>query len=531
MTSGPGLAKLVPRSRIPKRAELHGALHKINECSLCSTSLVDEATGQLPYSGRARYALLLHGYIATMHQSPNEAILFRKPSDARVVMMSTRSHIEHVILPNVDIGGVDVFAHSWNPSMATLLDKQYEPHLLASLHEPVETDVMGRPIPKARSQALSIGRAALLMQAHERRTEHAYHMALVMRHDLVVGAPVAMSQFAAPNLWFAVLCCKLPLDLLELVPMRPVARQQCGAPKTGGRDGGKAWQRQHSALMPCNVGNHWGMNGGGSVLDNHAYYLMDWWFAAPPAVVASWMDIALDFESHLNKLTTRLTTKGRKLDYNIFSHYLWPSHVHDFLNATALVRFADLQTALARTVVDLLLPAAKGRQKKPLRDCPYVSLDSLGKKVTVDQQTLLDQPFTDADLDRDGLFMRRYNRKTAPMAAMCPYSRLQQPLICCNQTCGEQRCTRATNSSLFRDTKKIVVAVYRGPRTWDNETHPNMTYHRVRMSTSTVAHRSCPRGLGRAPFHKFGRYWRPRAQPRCDFSVSQPNGARQVSEW
>ena len=134
-----------------------------------------------------------------MHQSPENAIREERPLDARIVRMSARTHLAFVVRPN----GADVFVHTWNPSAARLVSTEYGSSLVAALHERIN-----RSLPKARSQALSIGRAAQLMRGHERRHVHAYQMALVMRNDLVLGEHLAMEEFTPAFLWFATICCE-----------------------------------------------------------------------------------------------------------------------------------------------------------------------------------------------------------------------------------------------------------------------------------------------------------------------------------
>ena len=78
------------------------------------------------------------------------------------------SHIEFVVRANAATnanghGGVDIFAHTWNPPVGRFFDAEYGKHLRASLHEPLEFFDKEKP----RSQALSVGRAARLMGEHE----------------------------------------------------------------------------------------------------------------------------------------------------------------------------------------------------------------------------------------------------------------------------------------------------------------------------------------------------------------------------
>ena len=110
--------------------------------------------------------------------------LFR---DLTHTLPSLRANV-HAALER-QLGGVDVFVHTWNPHAAALVDGAYSPYLRASLHQPVEYCDKEKP----RSQALSIGRAADLMEAHERaRGGGRYALCLVLRLDLLVGAPILL---------------------------------------------------------------------------------------------------------------------------------------------------------------------------------------------------------------------------------------------------------------------------------------------------------------------------------------------------
>ena len=194
-----------------------------------------------PSHGHSRFALLCHGFIGTMHQTPSETIHYSMKTDPRVVAISTQSQLANIVNANAE-AGVDVFVHSWNPTIYDFVDAQYGDSLRASLHEPVD-----RTLPKAQSQALSIGRAALLMRAHERRHRHAYRMALVIRNDLVIGAPVAFEALSPGHIWFALICCWY---VPETAAQRAAAERRCGAPS----DSRKAdW-----VLSPCQISHQWG---------------------------------------------------------------------------------------------------------------------------------------------------------------------------------------------------------------------------------------------------------------------------------
>tara|TARA_B100000795_G_scaffold257254_1_gene230339 strand:+ start:129 stop:506 length:378 start_codon:yes stop_codon:yes gene_type:complete len=94
----------------------------------------------------ASYALLFHGRLGRVNMPPSESIKKANkacaPRDTRCysytgagyVSLLAASHFTHLISANA-ADGVDVFVHSWNPEMRTILDAAYGSHLRGSLHE------------------------------------------------------------------------------------------------------------------------------------------------------------------------------------------------------------------------------------------------------------------------------------------------------------------------------------------------------------------------------------------------------------
>ena len=81
---------------------------------------------------------------------------------------------------------------------------------------------------------------------------------------------------------------------------------------------------------------------------NRAFFTMDWWFAAAPAVVATWMDIDRKWDEYVRALQMRHI-------HNAWAHWAWAAHIHLFLNASASVRFLDLANNLGRFAFEDLL--------------------------------------------------------------------------------------------------------------------------------------------------------------------------------
>jgi hypothetical protein len=57
-----------------------------------------------------------------------------------------------------------------------------------------------------RSQSLSVGRAALLMRAHERRRGRPYTLALALRADVALGSPFALASMDPGHVWLPAMC-------------------------------------------------------------------------------------------------------------------------------------------------------------------------------------------------------------------------------------------------------------------------------------------------------------------------------------
>ena len=57
-----------------------------------------------------------------------------------------------------------------------------------------------------RSQSLSVGRAALLMRAHERLRGRPYTLALALRADVALGSPFALASMDPRHVWLPAMC-------------------------------------------------------------------------------------------------------------------------------------------------------------------------------------------------------------------------------------------------------------------------------------------------------------------------------------
>ena len=85
-------------------------------------------------------------------------------------------------------------------------------------------------------------------------------------------------------------------------------------------------------LGACRVSQYGGLWGLQFKKEDYYYFLMDWWFAARPSVVRTWLKISEQWERYRRRLMKLRIARW-------FSHYVWAIHVHDHLNLTSSIRF------------------------------------------------------------------------------------------------------------------------------------------------------------------------------------------------
>ena len=296
----------------------------------------------------ARFALLLHGMVGNLDSAAMHART--EVASAKLLVLCSRSHVATVVEANDD-GRVHVFVHSWNPHNAQFIDRLYGSHLQASQHE--HTFHANTRQERGRSQALSIGRAALLMQRKEVQSGVRYELAMVMRLDLFVGEPVHLAPMHPDYIHLATACrWREPFGLAEYKRVK-----QSGLVCPG--------EQRPQLLGSPRINTMWGLEGVKLTEEvNRAYYTMDWWLAASPARVATWMDIATDWQKHVRALVKR----NIRLPWG---HWVWSVHIHEFLNLTSEVRFHDFANALGRDAYAALVtgPCAHAHVRRAQASC------------------------------------------------------------------------------------------------------------------------------------------------------------------
>ena len=362
-----------------------------------------------------RFALLLHGSLDR-----------RK----KYVATCAASQLAMIVHANDADGGVDVYIHSWDAqrypgTLPTIhgVNAAYGSALRASLHEPSVAD-----LPRGASQALSIARGAVLAQQLAHAAGHSYETVLAMRHDSLVSAPMRLATFDGAHVWLAQKCCVR--DALEGAE-RGALMRSCGAGDASlNATRSDRWRKR--VVSHCTVNRFGGHVAGRTPSVDAAYFVLDWWIAARADVLASWRRIPEEWPAYV-ALAARL-----RLPKTLWSHYLWPMHLHDVLNATDRLRFAVSRVSLARLALPLLhRPGA----------CP------------VDPKVRMVRPYDagDAPLPADpGVFGARF----APMAAQCPYA-TDAPVVCCGEkrSCGD----RSDHAAFCEEHRQTLLGLQAAP--------------------------------------------------------------------
>lgn len=174
-----------------------------------------------------------------------------------------------------------------------------------------------------------------------------HQLALALRIDLIVSAPVNLEVLPMHGMTFAHWCCKF-LRGFKLEAACATSRLPGALAPLG---------RHQAVLAPCTVTKFtkyadaagWRSK---TVLARRTdavdrrYFVMDWWVAGPPELIASWGLISANWSEY----THRNDDLGIG---NRWAHFIFAQHVHDVLRAP--VHFSSaLCTMLARRYFDAI---------------------------------------------------------------------------------------------------------------------------------------------------------------------------------
>ena len=380
----------------------------------------------------ARYALLLHGRIGTIAKSATQNVVVNHTASRKLIVMSSLSHMHYVVRSNA-YEGVDVFAHSWNPESAAFIDQQYGDKLRASSHQPVETRLNGR------SQSLSLARAARLMLAHEEARGRPYRLALALRHDIVLGSAFDLAVMAPSQVWLPTLCGywvrKFVAPHTSGFETRTIKRA-CG--RADAVD--IVYHTRHRIDQLLGLRNR-----PFPPAANYAWFTNDFWVAAAPATLATWADIDARYPEYVRALHARGIRVGQLTEA---AHYLWSTHLHVFLNATAAVRFARVHAIMGRYAYHHLVGG--GRQlgtwmldnwKHNTLNCDLLRVDAGGGAPTRWVSARAEAQRMAAERGGDDALQET---PFVSYLQQCQFAR--EPVVCCGtsrlkQPCWQQVCS------------------------------------------------------------------------------------------
>ena len=170
---------------------------------------------------------------------------------------------------------IDIFIHSWNPSLGGLIDGLYKPRW--SRHE---QELAG--VTKVVSQSQSLRKALRAKQQAELHRGRVYELVLAARHDLVWYRPLVWARLPRAQLWLAGQCCNPDHGGGHVPRALELAVEASGQICLGNIDG--------VVSDLCTTGRFLRMGGGQMDLEmafeaEYNYYVNDWLFLAPSATV------------------------------------------------------------------------------------------------------------------------------------------------------------------------------------------------------------------------------------------------------
>lgn len=224
-----------------------------------------------------------------------------------------------LLAPN-SAASIDVFAHSWEPHLASLIGELYAPKW--SLHEKVH-----RRLNKVQSAALSLATALAAKRAHETTRGSRYDLVAVLRYDLLWYSPLDFAKLPRGQLWVAGQCCNFdPYSYGGLPSEIKRAYAQASAACFG---------KGASLSDYCRVSYF--MRSAGDLAARPAreaeynYFVNDWFLLAPSETADSLLRINSSYEGY----SEALAEVGIGLRW---MHFFWSMHFHHALGLTAGVR-------------------------------------------------------------------------------------------------------------------------------------------------------------------------------------------------
>lgn len=320
-----------------------------------------------PTSAGGRVAVLLIGAIGGFG-GVQESASARGPDagDPKLLISAHASFRTHVIEANPDFA-LDVFCHSWNPSLGLLIDSLYHP--VWSSHEPRHSNH------SVVSYALSLHRALLARSLFSTRRWLSHDLVAALRYDLHWYRPLVWRRLPRAQLWLFGQCCQFDPAAVP-VPFATGADRAAASNHRGGlvslpehlayADRAASLQTNtlvtppsgpHAPLCPpssptgsggsssasvlvSNCPLSWYLRAGGqhSALaeeTEHGYAVNDWGFIAPPQTASTFSELSLNYaayESAISEIGIRVS----------WMHFFFATHIVHAIRASAGVRVAAL---------------------------------------------------------------------------------------------------------------------------------------------------------------------------------------------
>ena len=156
----------------------------------------ESETAWLQPTAHSELALVLYGKIGTLRVSSTYTPV--DGGEAGVVRQMHAAYVRNLREPNPRVN-VDVFAHSWTPSLGALVDSLFAPAW--SVHEREHLR------PNARSAAASFAAALRAKAQHERQRGRRFDLVVSMRYDAILLTPLLIASLPRAQLWFPARCC------------------------------------------------------------------------------------------------------------------------------------------------------------------------------------------------------------------------------------------------------------------------------------------------------------------------------------
>ena len=280
-----------------------------------------------------RIALLYFGKVGTIRDP--SSYLAKDSGDEASLRLSHATVRRHLIDANPR-APVDVFSHSWNPSLGNLISDLHGRLLKWSSHDEQEYDE------RVPSAALSLKRVLAAKTKHEQAGGFTYDLCAALRHDLILFSPLRLAELPAAQLWLPMQCCGAdPEGATTADASRGLERAYAQTSQTCLTGSGTVSEfcRVRNMLRSVNP------RASRLISDeaNFNYWVNDWLLLAPSRTLDTFSAIYDRIEDYRDGLReVGITTE--------WMHFFWAAHIHHALRVTDGVRPLPLRAAVDFTI-------------------------------------------------------------------------------------------------------------------------------------------------------------------------------------